>query len=96
MLRYAKAVFFEPFISKTIILPRQAREKHKELSKNGPFSCRDPRGWLGCGGLRQRRRGAQSACLAALALIILALAVVALALSVTARLHWHYEFLVLR
>jgi hypothetical protein len=31
---------FEPFVYKTIFLPRQARDKHRENSKTRPFSFR--------------------------------------------------------
>jgi hypothetical protein len=43
-----KTALFEPFIHKKInILPRQARDKHRENSKKGPFSrSTSPRGYL--------------------------------------------------
>jgi hypothetical protein len=35
-----KTVFFSHLYIKVIFLPRQARDKHRENSKQSPFSCR--------------------------------------------------------
>jgi hypothetical protein len=53
-VRQNASLVFAPFVVlKTIILPRQARDKHgKVVTKRGMFFFRaDGRGWVGRGGL---------------------------------------------
>jgi hypothetical protein len=62
-----KRPFLEPFIYiKTIFLPRQAREKHRETGRFSQVCVGG--GWMVCGWshtLQQRRKGQQKAVVAA-------------------------------